>query len=338
MGVVIINMQKKSIGKKVLVMYGGPGGEHEVSLRSGENVFSALNVSGGANSENKYEIEKLLLPKNFRKFRQADLDKWRQEKVLVLPIMHGKFGEGGEVQSVLEKNKIKFIGCGSKVSKVCIDKFATQKVLIKNKILTPKTWVIKNIKDINKIRTEESPSLMGRDLGRGFIVKQNDGGSSVDLFKVKTKIELERAAKILLKKYKTCLVQEFVKGREFTCGVIQNRKKIQALPVTEIVLTKGELFDYEAKYSVGGCEEITPAKIDDKLRQKIQTIAKKVFKVLGCRDLGRVDMIVDKKGHIFVLEINTMPGMTETSLIPQQLVANNMTTGQFLDIMIANER
>lgn len=306
----------------MLVVYGGPGGEHEVSLKSGENVISALNVTDG---ENKYEVESLLLPKNFKKFRQADLNKWRQEKVLVLPIMHGKFGEGGEVQSILEKNKIKFIGCGSKVSKVCIDKFATQKVLIKNKVLTPRTWVVKKIADV--IKNKEGV----------FIVKQNDGGSSVDLFKVKTKKELERAVKTLLKKYKTCLVQEFVEGREFTCGVMQNKKKILALPVTEIVLTKGELFDYEAKYSVGGCEEITPAKIDDKLRQKIQTIAKRVFKVLGCRDLGRVDMIVDKKGHIFVLEINTMPGMTETSLIPQQLAADNMTTGEFLDILIANQ-
>jgi len=322
-------MQKK----KLVVMYGGPGGEHEVSVKSGENVFEALD-------KNKYDAEKILLSKNFKKFRQAQLDKWRHEKFLVLPIMHGKFGEGGEVQSVLEKNKIKFIGCGSKVSKVCIDKFATQKVLIKSKILTPETFVVKKQADILKIKEGV------------FIVKQNDGGSSVDLFKVKTKTELERAVKTLLKKYGQCLVQEFVEGREFTCGVIQNKKKIIALPVTEIVLTKGDLFDYEAKYSVGGCEEVTPAKIDDKLRQKIQIVSKKVFKALGCRDLGRVDMILGSNNRLYVLEINTMPGMTGTSLIPQQLAnfhniedsileevkAAGMSVGTFFDIMIGNER
>ena len=315
MHVLFLNMQKK----KLVVMYGGPGGEHEVSVRSGENVFGALN-------KDNYEVEKVLLPKQFKKFRQAQLDRWRQERVLVLPIMHGKFGEGGEVQSILEKNKIKFIGCGSKVSKICIDKFATQKVLIKNKILTPETFVVKKQADILKIKEGV------------FIVKQNDGGSSVDLFKVKTKVELEKAVKILLKKYGQCLVQEFVGGREFTCGVIQNKKKIIALPVTEIVLTKGDLFDYEAKYSVGGCEEVTPAKIDEKLRQKIQIVSKKVFKVLGCSDLGRVDMILGNSNKLYVLEINTMPGMTGTSLIPQQLAVASMTTGQFLDIMIGNER
>jgi D-alanine-D-alanine ligase len=322
-------MQKK----KLVVMYGGPGGEHEVSVKSGENVFGALD-------KNKYEVEKVLLPKNFKKFRQVQLDKWRQEKVLVLPIMHGKFGEGGELQSILEKNKIKFIGCTSSVSKVSIDKFATQKVLIKNKIMTPKTFVVKKLADILKI-----PEGV-------FIVKQNDGGSSVDLFKTKNKNELEKAVKIMLRKYGECLVQEFVEGREFTCGVIQNQKKIIALPVTEIVLTKGELFDYEAKYSVGGCEEVTPAKIDDNLRTKVQTVSKKVFKVLGCRDLGRVDMILGSNNKLYVLEINTMPGMTGTSLIPQQLAnfhniedsileevkAAGMSVGTFFDIMIGNER
>lgn len=337
-------MQKK----KLIILYGGPGGEHEVSVKSGENVFKTL---GGQDSD-RYVVEVIKLSKKFKKFRRAQLDKWRREKVLVLPIMHGKFGEGGELQSILEKNKVKFIGCGARVSKICIDKVATQKVLEKNGILVPRTWVVKSQNDLSRIPLLKEVDTSESECGRMLIVKQNDGGSSVDLYKVRNKQELESAVKIMLKKYRQCLVQEFVEGREFTCGVIQNKKRIIALPVTEIVLTKGELFDYQAKYSVGGCEEVTPAKIDDKLRQKIQTISKKVFKVLGCRDLGRVDMILGSNNRLYVLEINTMPGMTGTSLIPQQLAnfhniedsileevkAAGMSVGTFFDIMIGNER
>lgn len=313
-GVVDLNTKQQ---KTLVVMYGGPGGEHEVSVKSGENVFQALDKS-------KYGVKKVKLPKNFVKIRQADLERWRREKVLVLPIMHGRFGEGGVVQKILEKNKIKFIGCGSKVAALCMDKVATQKVLEKHKILVPKSWVVKSLKDLGKVDSVN------------FIVKQLDGGSSVDLYKAKDISELEIAVKKMLKKYKQCLVQEFIEGREFTCGVIQKRSEIIALPVTEIVLTKTELFDYNAKYSVGGCSEITPAEIDDKLRQRIQSVTKKVFKVVGCKDLGRVDMILGKDNRLYVLEINTMPGMTGTSLIPQQLAVKNMTTTEFLDIIISN--
>ncbi len=311
------------------IMYGGPGEEHEVSKRSAENIISSIDV-------NKYNLKVIYLEKTQNKVGEKDLKLLRQKKYVVCPIFHGEFGEGGKLQEVLEKSKIKFIGSKSKSAKLAMDKIKTQNVLEKNGILVPKSKVLTGRSYLHFINTNN----FVKNFIYPIILKPVNVGSSVDLYKVKDKKGLENSLQKMFTKYKQVLMQEFVEGREFTCGVLEVRKnkkvKQIVLPATEIILTKGDTFNYEAKYSVGGCLEVTPAEVDAKLMKRIQEAALKVHKLIGCKDISRTDIILDKQNRLVVLEINTMPGMTKTSFIPQQLEAKNISVPKFIDVMMKN--
>ena len=302
-------------------MYGGPGEEHGVSVNSGKNVISGIDTE-------KYELHTIFVDKKggwILDGKERDLKKILKEikDYLVWSVVHGTYGEDGKLQKILEGKKIKFIGTGSTASKVTMSKDGTQKILEKNKIRYPNGIVLKKYKE---------------ELGLHYpvIAKPDEGGSSFGLYKFENGKEYSKKIKSVLKKYNKVLVQEFVVGREFTCGVIEVGKKVVALPVSEVVLTKTAMFDYEAKYTKGACLEVTPAKIDGKLNKKIQEIAKKVHKLTGCKDLSRTDMIMNSKGELVVLEINTAPGMTETSFIPAELAAAGLTMHRFVDILVKN--
>lgn len=322
-----MNAKKERIKSKInlCIMYGGPGGEHEVSIKSAENIISNID-------KNKYNLKIIFLKKSQNKINVKDLKLLRQEKYIVWPIFHGEFGEGGKLQKILEKNKIKFIGCKSKSAELAMDKFKTQKVLIKNGIFVPKSQIL-NIKSFSKFVTSE---FFLKNFNYPLILKPLNGGSSVDLHKVKDKNSLDKSLKNIFKNNKQILLQEFVVGREFTCGVLQVGKRNMALLASEIILTKSDVFNYEVKYSVGGCQEITPAKVDKNLMIKIQKLATRVHELIGCKDISRTDMILNNKNQLIVLEINTMPGMTKTSFIPQQLFAKTILTSRFIDILVTN--
>ncbi len=152
-------------------------------------------------------------------------------------------------------------------------------------------------------------------------MKPVDEGSSISVYKIASKKELEPCIQEELRLRNSVLVQKFIQGREFTCGVIEVDGELLALEPTEIILTQGTLFDYAAKYTPGGCLEITPADIPAELRKEIQETAKKTHRISKCSDLSRTDMIYQSDGTLVILEINTLPGMTETSFIPAQLKA-----------------
>jgi D-alanine--D-alanine ligase len=305
---------------KLAILYGGPGDEHEVSVKSAKNILENID-------KEKYDVLEFLLPKKSLAIPRKILKLIKKGKFLVWPIFHGVFGEGGQVQSVLEKNRIKYIGSSSKVSRVGIDKFSTQKVLEKNKIRCPRSIVVRSA-------TEGVKKSREKKLLFPLILKPVNGGSSLDLYKVTDVEGLGKNLKKIFQTYQEFLMQEFVEGREFTCGVIDMNRKRLALPVSEVVLTKGSLFDYSAKYTKGGCIEVTPARVDVKVFQKLQKVALKVHKTVGCKGVSRTDMILDKKGRIFVLEVNTIPGMTKMSFVPQQLLCFGISIPKFIDILI----
>lgn len=304
----------------ISIILGGPSAEHEVSIKSANGIIQNIDLD-------KYNLRTIFISKkNIWKIDGANKNRGVILKEIkdgiVWPILHGNFGEDGKLQKILEKNKIKFIGSGSKSSRLAMDKYKTQKILERNGIECPKSILIKNL----KTKVSSFP----------LILKPIDSGSSVDLYKVKTEGEYKKAIKKMLPKYRKVLCQEVVTGRELTCGVLERRKKLFALPATEIILTKGELFDYKAKYTVKGCIETTPAEISSKDMKKVQEVAIKVHKILGCSDFSRVDMFLTNDGKIKVLEINTIPGLTETSLIPQQLRTSGMNIPQFIDVLVEN--
>lgn len=290
---------------KVAILFGGPGSEHEVSISSAKNVLENID-------RNKFEVLEVFVDKN-KKFKIGEevfdelggLNEIKNRGVeIIFPIIHGEYGEDGELQSKLEKLGIKFVGSSSLVSSLTIDKNKTNKVLKENGVNIPQSQIVNKTDSFISINFP-------------IIIKPIDEGSSVDLFKFEDEENYKNSLNNVFKNHEIMLAQEFVKGREFTCGVIEINKVATPLVASEIILTKGGLFDYEAKYSIGGCKEVTPAQIDEDLMNKIKDMTLLCHKVLDCKSISRTDMIL-KDGKLYVLEINTVPGMTKTSFIPQQ--------------------
>lgn len=309
--------------KKVCVIYGGKGNEHDVSLASGEHVSAVLSPH--------YEVHNVFLSKNnewlldgVSMTQEEVLEKVYTENYVVIPMIHGEFGEDGELQKLLEEKGIRFIFSDSTSSALAIDKDKASHVFRLHGLLTPKSIVITRVEDV--------------DAGGIFpaIIKPKTGGSSIDLYKVSSEEEIMNHLPDMLTRHSEILLQEFVEGREFTCGVYEKLGEIIALPPTEIILTKTKVFDYEAKYNEGACLEVTPPEVSDDVIQQIQETAKKAHMALSCKDLSRTDMIMTSSGDIVVLETNTIPGMTKTSFIPAQVKASGYTLYEFLDIVISN--
>jgi len=178
-----------------------------------------------------------------------------------------------------------------------------------------------------------TPDQILKELKLPVFVKPNNGGSSIGMSKVKQAGELQAALNKAFKEDDQVLVEEFIKGRELTIGVFKSKGEIIALPITEII-AKNEFFDFEAKYE-GASDEITPAVVDESIAEKVRTEAKKAYAVFNCRGIVRIDFIYDEaSGNPYMLEINTVPGQSDASLVPQQVVAMGWTLKQFYSALI----
>ncbi len=312
--------------KNLFLLAGGRGREHEVSLSSHGTTSPILQEKG-------IHHESIIIEKNGdwmyegKSLSEEEGLKLLQAKnALVYQHIHGTYGEDGELVSKLETSGVAYIGSGSESMKITIDKYKTEQLLERQFITTTFSRVVKSSNDISNISNSQ--------INFPVIVKPKDEGSSFGLFKPKNMDELREVLENAGSQYGEMLVQDFVEGREFSCGVMEfNGKNIPLLP-TEIILTKGEMFDYDAKYTVGGSQEITPADINHELTKKIQDIALKVHEVCGCKDISRTDMTMKENGEIVVLEINTVPGMTKTSFIPAQLKASGYSIEEFVKVML----
>lgn len=290
---------------KVAILLGGPGSEHEVSVSSAKNILENIDRS-------KFEVFEIFVDRNKKYtiggkiFEEQDgLQELKNIGVeVVFPIIHGTYGEDGELQSKLEELNIPFVGSSSAVSLLTIDKNKTNELLKENGLDIPQGKII-----------NKNDSVIPFDFP--IIVKPVDEGSSVDLYKFENEEEYKNSVNVIFNNHESMLAQEFIKGKEFTCGVVEISNIITPLIATEVILTKGELFDYDAKYSFGGCKEITPAEVDEDIMNRIKDTAMRCHKVLGCKSISRTDMILHNS-TLYVLEINTVPGMTKTSFIPQQ--------------------
>lgn len=309
--------------KKLFILYGGPGREHEVSVSSGKNIIEALNAAD-------IPYQSILIDKNKawvyegKSMPQSEgLSLLQTENALVFQVIHGTFGEDGELTSLLEESNISFVGSSSLSMKLTIDKFQTEKKLKENAIATTESILVKDISQTQHLSVS-FPAF----------IKPKDEGSSVSLFKVKNETELKSALEESLPAFGAMLVQPFVVGRELTCGVVEFDGQTKALAPTEIILTKGETFDYEAKYTVGGSREVTPAEIDEETTKRVKELALLVHEVCGCKDISRTDMILREDGELVVLEINTIPGMTKTSFVPAQLEASGYSVADFVKEML----
>jgi D-alanine-D-alanine ligase len=275
---------------KILVLLGGTSAEQEVSLRSGRAVINALNARGhevvGYNPADGVE--------GLRQF-VGKVD-------VVFPVLHGKMGEDGVVQAELERLGLKFVGTGSAVSRLCFDK-----IIFKHRVQDLGHNVPPG-KLVNRSEFEKSPLS-----AQPFVLKPNDGGSSIDTVIAKNPTSKRSEALSLFDRHSIMLLEQLIAGTEITVPVLDS----QALPVIEIVPPDGEEFDYENKYNGKSQELCPPVSVSAGLQQKAQSIAADIHQRLRVRHFSRTDMIVTDDGELSVLELNTIPGLTSGSLFPK---------------------
>jgi len=298
----------------VALLSGGISSERDVSIKSGNEVYKALN-------KEKYEI--------IRYDPQTDLAKIVADhsKIdIALIIMHGKYGEDGTMQGLLDLLGVPYQGSGVLASAVAMDKLISKKLYESERLDVPPYMVV-NQHDYHFARQSI------RQLGLPVVLKPVKGGSSIGMDIVFSESDLSVALENAFQYDSQVILESYIQGVEVTCGVLGN-EELTPLPIIEIVPGKDHrFFDYEAKYKPGATEEICPARINTELAKKVQEYAIKAHKALDCHGCSRTDMIIDN-GTIYVLETNTIPGMTPTSLLPQAAQAAGFSFSQLLDRLI----
>ncbi len=298
----------------VALLAGGISSEREVSLNSGEQVFDALD-------KRKYDIRRY-----DPQFDLAQLVQDAAEIDIALIILHGPFGEDGTVQGMLDLLNIPYQGSGVLGSALAMNKVVTKQLYEKAGLPVPPYVVL------DRGETVDAEKCVA-EFGLPLVVKPVEAGSSVGMSIVKSADDLRGALDLAGEFDDTILIESFIEGTEITAGVIGNNK-LEALPLIEIIPDKShEFFDYEAKYTAGITQEICPARIADELTQKAQEYALLAHQALYCKGYSRTDMIL-KDDEMYVLETNTIPGMTATSLFPQAAQQAGMSFSQVLDKLI----
>jgi D-alanine-D-alanine ligase len=276
----------------VAVVMGGRSAEREVSIESGTCVMRALGTLG-------HDARSLDFDARFvEAIREIAPD-------VVFNALHGPGGEDGEIQGVLEWMGIPYTGSGIAACAVAMDKHLTKKLLAAEGLPTP-AW------DVFDLTGGTLPLLPG-SLNLPLVVKPRASGSSAGVVIVRSHEAWSKAILDAAARTPEVLAEEFIAGREFSCGVLGE----EALPVVEI-LPADEFYSYDAKYKPGGSRHLVPAPIDHDLTSRLQTLALSVHRLLGLRDYSRSDFIVSKEGRPTILEVNALPGMTPTSLLPDE--------------------
>lgn len=273
----------------IVVLYGGVGAEREVSLKSGEAIAEALAVN--------FEVERLCL-------ESESIPEGIDPKASIcFPALHGGFGEDGRLQALLDDAGVIYCGSDAQASRTCMDKGATKQIAEDLGIPVPKGLVFAG--DAVPLADD----LMSA-LGESLVIKPVDQGSSVGLYFT----EHRSALGVTLSQIHegTWLAEQRIRGRELTVGLLHGK----AMGVVEIVSPSG-VYDYRAKYTAGSTEYHYPANLPEAVTSRIQSAAEQLFSACGCRDFARIDFLLDESNEPYFLEINTLPGLTSTSLLPK---------------------
>lgn len=341
----MVGLKHKGDRMRVAVLMGGPSSEHEVSLQGGSNVVGAL-------SREMFHVRPVIITKEgaWRMPRRRwepptadtteggtspgwdahDSDGWREypgpceglvalrdwDVDIALPVLHGRFGEDGTLQAMLTGAGIPFVGSDMTGSAVAFDKVRAKEVVHGHGIRTPAFEVI----DVARFTSgrRERIEAWGAQFGFPLIVKNPRGGSSVEVRVARDEGQALTAIEELARGADRLMIEAYVKGRELTAGVLEDREEggPVALPIVEIRPKEGRFFDYHEKYAKDGAEELCPAPIDEAVAQEAQSIGLHVHRLLGLRGLSRTDLMLDAEGQLHFLEVNTLPGMTQRGLVP----------------------
>lgn len=322
----------------IILLVGGTSTERYISKLSSKSIYEALLKLGHnvilldpAYGDNQpAEPEKFFDDKDFGEISNSNYIKCFNKKEfdladLVFLGLHGKWGEDGTVQAILDLKGIKYTGSKTLASAVTMDKILSKILFDEYNIPTPKWFSFRN----DEITSEDVIKKIETEIGYPAIIKPNDQGSTVGLSICRKRDDVKNAL-LLAKDYsEKILVEEFIPGRELTVGIIGDT----ALPVLEIK-PKHEIYDYECKYTSGMSEYIVPADIPNEISKQLQKISLKAFKVLECEGYARIDFRLSPDNKFYLLEINTLPGMTSLSLVPKMAKAVGMSFEELIDKII----
>jgi D-alanine-D-alanine ligase len=283
----------------ITVLYGGPSAEREVSLVSGKAVIDGL-VSMGHNVFGS-------------DVSPTDLSGLDYPADVIFPVLHGQFGESGELQEILEQRKLPFVGSGSAASRLGMNKVDTKKAWEKAGLPTPAYRIIQRGEPIGEI-----PGAC--------VVKAISSGSSIDVYLCKSPAEAKPAVDALLLKHASVLVEQFISGPELTVGLLEEK------PLAPIrIVPKAEFFDFNAKYKANDTEHRFDTGLPAAVVEKCRELARKANQVVGARDLARIDIMLDSSHDPYLLEINTLPGFTPKSLLPEAAAHAGIAFGPLVD-------
>ena len=320
----------------IAILMGGPSQEYEVSLKTGKMILNALD-------KEKYNVTPVVIGKDGKWLLPQQENPLPGGRVLedmksggldlAFIAMHGTYGEDGTIQGFLEAANVPYTGSGILASALAMDKIKSSEIFSFHKIEIPdflsfsfKDWK----KDAEKILAD-----VQEHIGFPCIIKPACCGSSFGISLVKEKNYLKEAMESAFSCSEKILAQKFIVGHEVTCAILDEGGDTEpvALPPTQIIPKAASFFDFGAKYAVSATEEVTPPRLPKEIIKRIQEIALSAHGILGCSGMSRTDMIVTD-GEIYVLETNTIPGMTETSLYPQAAKAVGIAFGELLDKII----
>ena len=282
---------------KIAVFAGGPSSEREISLLSGRAVYEALKRKN--------------LDAHLIEVKDDFYEKTKQSKCdIAFLALHGKFGEDGTAQEMLEGLGIPYTGSGVMPSRLAMDKAASREIFLENGLKAPFYKVVKRDANVRALAEE---------FDLPFVVKPQSGGSSIGLSVVNDLWLAEKALDEASRYGENIIVEKYIHGRELTVGILEER----ALPAIEII-TRNDVYDFDAKYTDRETEYILPAPLGEDARRGVASAAFRANKILGCRDFSRVDMRMDPEGNVYILEVNTIPGLTERSLLPKAAGASGI--------------
>lgn len=288
-------MEIKDFGR-VGVLMGGPSSEREVSLKSGKAVLSAL-LDSGVEAVG-IDIITDSIEENIKLLKEHNLNG-------VFIALHGRFGEDGGIQEILEKIGLPYTASGVGASRLAMDKVSSLEILKGGGLCVPKFQFIEKPDYLKK-------RAFKNNLGLPLFVKPANHGSSIGLSLVERDGELSPAIQLAFQFDERVIIEEYISGRELTVGILGD----EALPVIEII-PKNKFFDFQAKYQAGLTQYIIPARLEEDTFRKVQRAALEAHRLLGCSGCSRADIILSKGGSPYLLEVNTIPGMTSTSLLPK---------------------
>jgi len=306
--------------KKIGILYGGESEEREVSLKSGQAIYKALKDEG-------LDVVKMDVDRKM-------LKEIEREKIDVAVLaLHGGWGEDGTIQAVCKLMEIPFTGPDLLGSALALNKVMAKKIFKSEGIPTPPWKVIFQEETTKRGYLDRLAKKLEEEFGLPMVLKPALQGSSVGLKVVKEKMNLKSSIKESMKYGKCLLVEKYLRGTEVTVGILGLGSDLEPLPVVEIVPKRG-VYDFKSKYTQGQTEYIVPARLPKKLYEKTQLLALKAFKALNLDIVARIDMLIEEDRNLYVLEANTNPGMTATSLLPKAALAAGYEFPKLLRRMI----